>query len=57
MSTPLSPEAKKKILTAYKKFQTSLKKITKEHRGAVKKIIEQLDQNHAQRLRTKLKKG
>jgi len=57
MSTPLSPEAKKKILAAYKKFQASLKKITKEHRGTVKKIIEQIDQNHAQRLRTKLKKN
>ncbi|MDO8617937.1 MAG: hypothetical protein Q7N87_03580 [Candidatus Uhrbacteria bacterium] len=57
MSTPLSPEAKKKILAAYKKFQTSLKKITKQHRATVKKIIEQLDQNHAERLRKQLKKN
>ncbi|MSR85044.1 hypothetical protein EXS71_01215 [Candidatus Uhrbacteria bacterium] len=55
-STTLSPEAKKKIEAAYKKFDATLKKIVKEHRAVVKGLYVELDKKKAEGIKKKLAK-
>lgn len=53
----MSPEAKKKIEEAYHAFETSLRKIAREHRTTVGALIDQVDTKYAANIKDRIQKS
>ena len=56
MSAPLSDDAKKKILAAYKKFHAKVRGATSAYRQKAGQIFQTIDQKHAAQLKEKIEK-